>query len=122
MAKKKRILIAEDETSIGRALALKLEGSGYEAVVTKDGEEAVAALEKEKFDMLLLDLIMPKKDGFGVLESMKAKGDKTPVIVLTNLSQEEDQRRVKGLGAIGFFVKSDTPLTAIVKEVEKTLP
>lgn len=122
MAKKYKILIAEDETSIARALALKLEGSGYEAVVTNDGEEAIAALGKDKFDMLLLDLIMPKKDGFAVLESKKASGDKTPVIVLTNLSQEEDERRVRALGAIGFFVKSDTPLTNIVKEVQKALP
>lgn len=117
----KKILIAEDEKPMARALELKLNNSGYEAKAVYDGEEAVAALNKEKFDLMILDLIMPKLDGFGVLEKIKDKKLKTQIIVASNLSQEEDIDRVKSLGAVGFFVKSDTPINEIVGQVEKYL-
>lgn len=107
---------------MAHALELKLGSAGFETTVAKDGEETLATMGKETFDLILLDLIMPKKDGFAVLKELKAKGDKTPVIVLTNLGQEEDARRVKELGAIGFFVKADTQIANLVKEVEKALP
>lgn len=114
-------MIAEDEKALAHALELKLEHSGYDAVIADNGEEALTALEKAKFAVLLLDLMMPKVDGFGVLESMKDRGDKTPVIVLTNLSQPEDEKRTKDLGASEFFVKSNTPIAAIVERIKHLL-
>lgn len=113
----KRILIAEDEAAIAKALELKLTHSGFEVQVAGDGEEALALIEDQKFDVILLDLVMPKKDGFGVLEALKAKKNLTRVIVLTNLSQEEDLKRAQAMGAKEYFVKSDTPLAEVVKQL-----
>ncbi len=121
MAEKKKILIAEDEKPMSRALVLKLGNSGYEAKPAYDGQEALDMLAKEKFDLILLDLMMPRVDGFGVLEEMKKRGDSTPVICSTNLSQPSDIDRTKALGVIDYFVKSDTPISEVVDRVGKAL-
>ena len=117
----KRILIVEDEKPMAHALELKLTHAGFEAQSVGNGEEGLALLEKEKFDLVLLDLVMPKLDGFGVLEEIKKKGIKTPVMVQTNLAQEEDEKRVKALGAKEFFIKSNTPIADIILRVQKFL-
>ncbi|HOX60779.1 MAG TPA: response regulator [Candidatus Magasanikbacteria bacterium] len=117
----KRILIAEDEKPMARALELKLTGAGFEVAVANDGEEAIATEKKFKPDLILLDLMMPKKDGFEVLADLKAEGSKTPVIVSSNLSQEDDFKRAKDLGAVDYFVKSDTPINQVVLNVKKAL-
>lgn len=121
MEKSKKILIAEDEKSIAKALKLKLENAGYTVEHAENGKVAVEMLEANGFALLLLDLVMPIMDGFGVLNAIKEKGIKTPVIVSTNLSQEEDEKRVMELGAKGFFVKSDTPITEVITQIEKYL-
>ena len=118
---KKKILIVEDEKPIARALELKLTHVGYEAKTAFNGEEALPLIETESFSLILLDLIMPKVDGFKVLEALKEKNNKTPVIVLSNLSQEEDEKRVMGLGAVGFFIKSNSSITDIVQRVQEKL-
>ncbi len=115
-----KILIAEDEKSMAKAMGLKFQKSGFDPTLVFDGEEAIAALEKSSFDLLLLDLIMPKLDGFGVLEKIKEKKIKIKVIVTSNLSQEEDIKRAKGLGAVDYIVKSNTQIQDIVNKV-KTL-
>lgn len=106
---------------MARALQLKLNGSGFDAQVANDGEEALAALQQGGYALLLLDLMMPKVDGFAVLEGMKQRGDTTPVIVSTNLSQEQDIQKAKEMGARDYFVKSDTPLNAVIDHVKQTL-
>lgn len=117
----KRVLIAEDDKPIAKALELKLKNSGFEVVVVENGEEAMTEVEKNTFDIVLLDLMMPKKDGFSFLEEVKVKGVKTPVIILSNLSQEGDMKRTKELGAVDYFVKSNTPLIDIVANIKKIL-
>ena len=119
-ASKKKILVVEDEKAIVRSLTLKLAFSGFEVAVAYDGEEALNLLEKEKFDLILLDLMMPKVDGFTVLQKMREKGDKTPVIVASNLSQEEDIARAKAYGA-SYYTKSTTPLSQIVEHIKEAL-
>ena len=116
-----RILIIEDEKPLARALDLKLTNAGYETTLAFNGEEALEILKTEKFGLLLLYLMMPKVDGFGVLEELKKRGNKTPVIVITNLSQKEDEKRAASLGAKEFFVKSNTPIAELVKRVQKIL-
>ena len=117
----KRILIIEDEKPMAKALELKLTHLGFFAESASNGEIGLALLEKENFDLVLLDIVMPKVDGFGVLEAMKQKKIKTPVIMLSNLSQEEDEKKAKALGALYFFIKSNTPLTDIVAHVQLIL-
>jgi DNA-binding response OmpR family regulator len=117
MAPKKKILIIEDERPLARALELKLTHAGFEAKAVLNGEEGVNLLQKESYALILLDLVMPKMDGFKVLETLREKKIKTSVMVLSNLSQEEDEKRAKALGAKEFFVKSNTPIATIVERV-----
>lgn len=117
----KKLLLAEDERAIARALKLKLGLAGFEVELASNGEEALNLLKEKKFDLLLLDIMMPKVDGFSVMEEMKKRKDKTPIIVLSNLSQEEDAKRAEGLGAVDFVIKSNTPLTEIIAKINKFL-
>jgi len=118
---KKKILIIEDEKPMAHALELKLTHEGFEAKSVFSGEEGIAILKSEGFDLVLLDLIMPKVDGFKVLGMLKEQNIKTPVIILTNLSQEEDEKRARDLGAVEFFIKSNTPIAQIVERVKEKL-
>jgi|SRR3989344_2899605 len=117
----KKILIIEDELPLAKALSLKLKKSGFSPVVAPNGEQALQLLLTEKFGLIVLDLVMPKVDGFLVLEELRARGDTTPVIVTSNLSQAEDIKRVKELGAKEYFVKSDTPISKLVGYIKDTL-
>lgn len=117
----KKILIIEDERTLARALELKLTHTGFKAKVVYNGEDAVELFKKESFDLILLDLIMPKMDGFMVLALLKVKKIKTPVIVLSNLSQQNDMKRTKEFGAKEFFIKSNTPIATIIERVIELL-
>lgn len=116
-----RILIAEDEKPIANALKLKLSHYGYEVEIAENGAIALELVKKNKYDLILLDLIMPMMDGFEVLVSMKEAGISIPVIVSSNLGQPEDIQKAKSLGASQFLVKSDTPLADIVNLVNNVL-
>ncbi len=120
-AKGKRILIVEDERPLSHALEMKLGHEGYETRVVTNGTDALTALEKDRFHMILLDLIMPVMDGFAVLAALKARKNTVPVIVLSNLGQTEDQAKTKELGAADYFVKSNTPIADIVARVKTIL-
>lgn len=120
-ATKKKILILEDEKPLAHALELKLSHEGYEVTTTDNGETGVGLLTKEKYDLILTDLIIPDVDGFGILEAVKSKKLKIPVIVMTNLNQEEDKKKAYDLGAVDFFVKSNSSLSEIVEGVKKQL-
>ncbi|MBI1872000.1 response regulator [Candidatus Collierbacteria bacterium] len=117
-SKPKRILIVDDEKPLVRALELKFTNAGFKVMIAMDGDEALEILGKETFDIVLLDLVMPKKDGFEVLTELKAKGKKVPVIVLSNLSQDEDIKRAKELGAIDYLVKPETSIFELVSKVK----
>jgi DNA-binding response OmpR family regulator len=115
----KKILIIEDEKPLSRALELKLIHEGFLVETLPNGEGFIDLLEKEKFSLIVCDLIMPKVDGFEVLQIIKEKKLKIPVIILTNLSQPEDEKRARDLGAVNFLVKSDTPLLKIVEQIKE---
>jgi len=115
----KRILVIDDEQPIAKALELKLAHEGFMAHAVFNGEEGIAELESNQYDLVLCDLVMPKVDGFEFLEALKEKGIDTPVIVLTNLSQEGDSEKAKELGARDVFVKSNIPISEIVSYVQK---
>jgi DNA-binding response OmpR family regulator len=118
---KKKILIAEDERPISKALELKLIKEGFDAKAVYDGEEAMEFLEKEKFDLILLDIIMPKMNGFQVMEKIREKEMNIPIIVTSNLSQDEDIKKAKDLGAKAFLIKSNTSLDKIIKTIKSVL-
>jgi CheY-like chemotaxis protein len=117
-AKTKKILIAEDERAYSRALVLKLQNAGFEAESVTNGEEAIEAIKNSNFDLLLCDLVMPKMNGFQVLEEIKKQGLKIPVIGLSNLSQANDEEKMREAGAVDFLSKSNTPIIDVIKKVE----
>ena len=117
---RKKILLAEDDKFIARAYQDGLSRAGFEVVLAVNGQEAIDKVKSEKTDLVLLDLIMPKKNGFEVLEEIKAdKTLKMPVIILSNLSQDSDIEKAKELGAAGYIVKSNFSMKEVIEKIEK---
>lgn len=117
------ILIVEDEEALAEVLQNQLKKSNFNVEVARDGEEALEKLQKIKPDLILLDLILPKMNGFEVLERVKG-GFETrsiPVIVLSNLGSDEDIKRAIKLGAEDYYVKVQHPIFEIVEKVSKFL-
>src|SRR5499433_149303 len=100
-----RILVVEDEQKVANALREGLEGERYDVVVERTGEDAFFRLNTESFDLILLDLGLPGRDGLQILATLRGKGVKTPVLVLT--ARDSLQDRVAGLdsGADDYLVK-----------------
>lgn len=117
----KKILVAEDEQAMAHALDIKLTKEGYEVAVANNGEIAIDFLKKQNFDIVLLDIMMPKVDGFEVLKYVQGNKIKTPVVITSNLSQPEDKEKAKKMGAVDFFVKSDISINEIVAKVREII-
>jgi DNA-binding response OmpR family regulator len=100
-----RVLVVEDEQKVANALREGLTSEGYEVTVEHTGEGAFFRLNTEAFDVILLDLMLPGRDGLQILRALRARGDKTPVLVLTARDTLDD--RVSGLdsGADDYLVK-----------------
>lgn len=118
---KKRILIIEDEKPLAHALELKMNHEGYDTTVVNTGEAGMKEAITGKYDLILLDLILPGVDGFSILEQMKVKKAKTVVIILSNLGQDEDRKKAQAYGVKNYLVKSNVPLSDIVKVVKASL-
>lgn len=117
----KKILIVEDERPLAHALELKLSHEGFQTVVAATGKEGYEKALTGEFNLILLDLILPEMDGFAVLTELKAKGIATPIVVLSNLGQDEDKVKAKELGAVEYLVKSNAPLADILELVKQSV-
>lgn len=100
-----RILVAEDEKDLNRLIEKKLAKSGYGVDTAFDGEEALDYVEFAEYDAIILDVMMPKKDGFAVIKEMRSRGVNTPVIFLTARDSIEDRVAGLDLGANDYLVK-----------------
>ncbi len=100
-----RILIVEDDPSLASGLARILQGEGFAVDVSGEGEEAVRAESAEKFDLMILDLGLPTIDGFTVLQTVRGKGNKLPVLVLTARDNVMDRVQGLNLGADDYMAK-----------------
>lgn len=100
-----RVLIVDDEPDILLMLRVSLEASGYEAGLAADGDVALQRVRAEPFDLILLDVMMPVLDGWGVLEALQREGRKIPVIVLSAKSAGRDVDRALALGAAEYITK-----------------
>lgn len=118
---KKKILIIEDEKPMAQLLKSTLEHEGFVVKNTINGKEGLLLLSKETFNLILLDLVIPRVDGFEVLKELKEKKITTPIMVLTNLGQSEDEKKARDLGALEFFIKADISMTDIIKKVKDLL-
>lgn len=123
MSKKQKVLIVEDDKFISRAHGNGLEQAGYEVLVATDGVEAEKMIKKKKPDLIILDLIIPKKDGFDLLKNIKkdSKLKKIPVLILSNLGQDSDIEKGKKLGAEDYLIKSDYSMKEVVEKVKAYL-
>ncbi len=118
-----KILIVEDESTLRKALAEFLEEEKFTVVSAIDGEEGLRMAKEELPDLILLDIVLPKKDGYEVLEAIKSdeKTKKIPVILLTNLESAENVQKAFDKGATIYLVKANYKLEEIVKKVKETL-
>jgi len=118
-----KILVIEDDKFLSNVYRIKLQKVGFDVVIAIDGAEALEKIKLENFDLVILDLIIPKIDGFAVLSEIKSqeKYKKLPVLVSSNLGQVEDINRAIKLGATDFVVKSDTSLDALVEKIKKII-
>ncbi|HYC79987.1 MAG TPA: response regulator [Candidatus Binatia bacterium] len=123
--KSKKILVAEDELSMREIVVEKLQSEGYVVVQAEDGAQAIQGIEKEKPDLILLDLMMPEVDGFGVLEYVRSnkndKISKIPVIILTNLWSKEEIIKTKNLGVQAYIIKAYMTTEEILEKVNEVL-
>ena len=119
----KKIIIVEDEPVLQKAMSLELLGPDYTVLTAGNGEAGLALIQKELPDMVLLDLILPKLSGFDVLQKIKQdeKTKNIPVIILSNLGQDEDRKKGLALGAVDYYVKASTDLDVISEKVKALL-
>ncbi|MCL5006656.1 MAG: response regulator [Patescibacteria group bacterium] len=119
----KKVLLVEDDPFLSQLLMTRMQRAGLEVGRVADGEEAINFLKSNKPDLILLDLILPKKSGFQVLEEMRSDPliQESPVIIISNLSQESDVARGKELGAIEYYVKARTSIDDLVARIATLL-
>lgn len=118
-----KILLVEDDSNLREIYGARLEAEGYEIVSANDGEEALATAVRERPDLIISDVMMPKISGFDMLDILRSTPETKDVrvIVMTALSQEEDRKRGEQLGADRYVVKSQVTLDDVVTMVQELL-
>lgn len=123
MNEKKSVLLVDDDVNLRQMYAIRLEAAGYKVIEAGNGEEAMARAVDQKPDCILLDIMMPRVNGFDVLDILKTtKSTKgVPVVVLTALMQDDTKERVKNSGAAGFLVKAEVVPSQVVDVIEQVI-
>jgi DNA-binding response OmpR family regulator len=120
----KKILFVEDEPNLQKAIGELLKQEGFQIFEAFDGVQGLEIAAKEKPDLILLDLILPKKDGFEVLKELKAddKLKSIPVIILSNLEGTGDVEKALELGATTYLIKANYELSDVLNLIKNNLP
>lgn len=118
-----KILIVEDDAVLQKALSEYLSAEGFEVVCAGDGELGVQMTISEKPDLVLLDIVLPKKDGYGVLQDIRQNVEvkNTPIVLLTNLGSISDVEKALELGATTYLVKADYKLEEVTAKIKQIL-
>src|SRR3989338_6161119 len=118
-----KILIIEDDPSISKVISTRLARENYEILVASDGEEGLRRIKEEKPNLVILDLMLPKIDGFAILQDAKATPETQhiPIIILSNLGQTKDIDEGMKLGAVDFLFKTDFSINQIVEKVKANI-
>jgi two-component system, chemotaxis family, chemotaxis protein CheY len=118
----KQILIVDDSSAIRKMVTMTLHFKGYEVTAAENGEDALTKLEGGSFDLAIFDIIMPKLDGFGLIEKMKDKGhwDKFPVLMLSTEGMDSNRKRATDLGVTYFLAKPFQP-PELLSKIEEVL-
>ena len=113
----KKILVADDRPEVVELVRVTLEGEDYQIVDASDGQEILKRVRLEKPDLILLDVVMPKMDGFEVCRRLKKDPDikEIPIILLTAQAQEEDKEKGRKVGARDYITKPFSPSALLIK-------
>jgi len=122
--KKTKVLMVEDNIFLRKLYREKLTRAGFDFIEATNGVEGMNKVNSENPDLVILDLVLPQKNGFDVLGEIRGgtKTKKIPVIILSNLSQELDVKEGLALGAQEYLVKTDIRLAEVVNKVKKWAP
>ncbi|QQG45980.1 MAG: response regulator [Candidatus Niyogibacteria bacterium] len=120
---KQKIAILEDDPILVKSLSQTLIAAGYEIFSSLDGETGLEIIKKQKPDLVLLDIILPRKSGFEVMENLALDPElrRIPVMVLTNLESSQDINRMTELGVKSFLVKTNYSLDEVAAKIKETL-
>ncbi|MEK7625044.1 MAG: response regulator [Patescibacteria group bacterium] len=118
---KKRVLIVEDDALLAKVLVEKFLSSGFDVLNVMNGLEVLKETEQYEPAVILLDLILPGLDGFGVLKLLKGNNTtkEIPVVIMSNLGEESDVRSARALGAVDYFIKANMSMEKLVNFVKK---
>jgi len=118
---KKKILIIEDDSFLIDLYKTKLEKEDFEVEVAESGEKGLEKLKEKDFDLLVLDIVLPKLNGFEILEKIKEEKNKKnlKIIVLSNLSQKEEIKRALSFGVEKYLIKAYFTLAEVIEEIKK---
>ena len=118
----KRILIVDDEQELVKAVQIRLQQAGYETLVAHDGQEGLEKAKKEKPDLIILDLMLPKMDGYKVCGLLKidSRFSKIPIIIFTAKAREEDKKMGQEVGANAYITKPFDP-QALLSKIKELL-
>jgi DNA-binding response OmpR family regulator len=120
-----KILLVEDDQFLSFLLKNRLQKEKFEVILAKDGEEALKFLKETTPNLILLDLILPQKSGFEVMEEIRndpqMRSRELPIIIISNLGQPEDISKGRELGAIEYFIKAKTPIDELIEKIKEFL-
>jgi len=123
----KKILLVEDDPFLIDIYQKKLKDSGFKVEVAKDGEKALEILKEKSFDLMLLDIVLPRIDGWKILEEIKKMKkekkdlEKMKIVIWSNLGEKEDIKKGLSLGATSYLIKANFTPSEVVREIEKLL-
>lgn len=122
---KQKILIIEDEKVLSELLEKKIKEDGYEVFIAMDGEEGLELMKKEKPDLVLLDIIMPRMDGFRVMEEMNKDPElnlkKIPVVIVSNSGQPVEIDKALDLGVRDYLIKTQFDPMEVIDKIKKQI-
>jgi DNA-binding response OmpR family regulator len=119
LSKKKKVLIIDNDQVISRVLGLKLVRLGIEVTKVTSGEKGLELLIDNNFDLLVMEIVLSHLNGYDILERMAKNLNRTPVIIYTNLCQEDDIKRAKTLGVTNFYQKTEISVYEVVNSIKK---
>lgn len=121
--KKVKVLVVDDDVTLREMYAERIKMEGYEIEIAENGDEGIKKAKSFKPDVILLDIMMPGTNGFGVLSALQ-KDDQTkaiPIIMLSALIQEENKVKSKESGARDYIVKSETTPANVIEKIKQAL-
>lgn len=121
MAAKKRILLVDDDAEIVESLRLALEAQDYDVLIARDGNQGLALIERENPDLIILDMMMPKRSGFLVLERLKRLGDDKHRIIMITANEGNRHKAYAEMLGVDDYVRKPFPMDRLIQSVKRLL-